>query len=305
MLSKPAMSAPSRHAIIIAGPTASGKSALAMALSEDRPSCIVNADALQVYDCWRVLTARPTPQDCQRVPHALYGHVGAARRYSVGDWLRDVAEVLTDLREQDVRPIFVGGTGLYLTALTEGLASIPGIPPEIRAASEAALKDQGTALLADELAHDDPETFARIDISNPVRVQRAWEVLKATGRGLADWHRTPAKPILEDWRGFVCQVEKSILHNMIRNRFEEMIELGAIAECRAYRHSFSERDLPSSRALGAAQIFDYLDRKCDLADAIESGVVATRRYAKRQRTWFRNRMLAWPRIDPLEPQIEA
>ncbi len=218
------MANPDCRPIIIAGPTASGKSALALALAEDRASCIVNADALQVYDCWRVLTARPTVQDCQRAPHALYGHVDAARRYSVGDWLRDVEGLLTDLREQDLRPVFVGGTGLYLTALTEGLASIPRIPPEVRTASETALKEFGSARLADDIARDDPETFARIDVRNPVRVQRAWEVLKGTGRGLADWHRIPSKPVLEDWRGYVCQVEISQLNDNIRSRFEKMIE---------------------------------------------------------------------------------
>jgi tRNA dimethylallyltransferase len=289
--------------IIIAGPTASGKSALAMALAEMRASCIINADALQVYDCWRILTARPTARDCARVPHALYGHVDGSQRYSVGDWLRDIAVLLADLHERDVRPIIVGGTGLYLTALTQGLADIPQIPSGIRDSSEAILSDHGVSSLVEDLARDDPETLARIDVRNPVRVQRAWEVLKATGRGLAAWQRAPVKPVLMDWRGYVVQIDISILNSNIRCRFDEMIEDGAIDECQAYRRNHPERRLPSSRALGAAQIFDYLDGRCDLESATESAVIATRGYAKRQRTWFRNRMADWPRIDPRMRQI--
>ena len=294
---------PGLRPIIIAGPTASGKSALAMSLAEERASCIVNADALQVYDCWQVLTARPTREDCRRLPHALYGHVGGSRRYSVGHWLRDVETILADLRARSIRPIIVGGTGLYLTALTEGLADIPPVPPEIRAASEAVLQRHGATRLAEELARDDPATFARIDARNPARVQRAWEVLAATGRGLADWQRAPAEPVLKDWSGFVVDIDKAILNNNIQSRFKTMIEDGAVEECRQYRSAFSGERLPSARALGATQIFDYLDGRCDLAQATEAAVIATRRYAKRQRTWFRNRMADWPRVDRGAAQI--
>jgi tRNA dimethylallyltransferase len=182
--------------VLIAGPTASGKSALALALAERHRGCVVNADALQVYACWRVLTARPGDAELARVPHMLYGHVGCDVRYSVGAWLRDVAEALAEARRRDLRAIVVGGTGLYLSALTEGLADIPQIPPEVRARSEALLGAGRLDALVADLARHDPATLARIDRSNPMRVQRAWEVLAATGRGLSQWHRTTRPPLV-------------------------------------------------------------------------------------------------------------
>jgi tRNA dimethylallyltransferase len=165
--------------VLIAGPTASGKSALALEIAEASGGVIVNADALQVYDGWRVLTARPGPEEEARAPHSLYGHVPFEAEYSVGDWLRALAPLL----QADQRPIIVGGTGLYFRALTEGLAEIPPIPPEIRAEAEALPAED---LLSWLRAHD-PDTVARIDTQNPARLRRAWEVLCGTGRPLSAW----------------------------------------------------------------------------------------------------------------------
>ena len=182
--------------LIIAGPTASGKSALALDLAERLRGYIINADALQVYACWRTLTARPDESAQQRAPHGLYGHVACDRRYSVGAWLRDVRAALADAHRLDLRPIIVGGTGLYLSALTEGFADIPEIPEAVRTRSAARLQAGRLHTMLADLARDDPATLARIDQNNPMRVQRAWEVLAATGRGLSDWHRTTPPPIL-------------------------------------------------------------------------------------------------------------
>lgn len=287
--------------ILIAGATASGKSALALRLAERDGGVIVNADALQVYDCWRVLSARPGTAETSRIPHALYGHVGAAQRYSVGDWLRDVAPLLDALRVEGRRAIFVGGTGLYLDALIRGLARIPPVPPELRERSEARLAAGDLAGLIAEL---DPPTRAAIDLRNPRRVQRAWEVLLGTGHGLAHWQADPADPILRGFRGYVLHVNTDHLNNNITYRLETMVEDGALDECTAYAAQFRDPTLPSSRVLGAAEFLSHLRGERTLPEAIAAAAIATRQYAKRQRTWFRNRFSDWPRISSEDPLPE-
>jgi tRNA dimethylallyltransferase len=287
---------------LIAGPTASGKSALALALAERHGGCVINADALQVYGCWRVLTARPGDAELARAPHMLYGHVGCAVRYSVGAWLRDVAEALAEARRRDLRPIVVGGTGLYLSVLTEGLADIPEVAADIRARSEALLAaGRLDALLAD-LARDDPATLARIDRGNPMRVQRAWEVLNATGRGLSEWHRTMRPPLVPPAAAvrLVIDLETASLNKCIEMRFNEMLQHGALDECCRFLAAGHPLDAPSGRALGAAQLVGYLQGEVSLEAAVADSITATRQFAKRQRTWFRNRMTDWPRSDPAE-----
>jgi tRNA dimethylallyltransferase len=286
--------------VLIAGPTASGKSALALALAERHRGCVVNADALQVYACWRVLTARPGDAELARVPHMLYGHVGCDVRYSVGAWLRDVAEALAEARRRDLRAIVVGGTGLYLSALTEGLADIPQIPPEVRARSEALLGAGRLDALVADLARHDPATLARIDRSNPMRVQRAWEVLAATGRGLSQWHRTTRPPLVPPAATvrMVVEPETSRLNEAIETRFNAMLQHGAVDECRRFLAAGHPLDAPSGRALGAAQLVGYLNGEASLEAAVADSIAANRQFAKRQRTWFRNRMADWPRIDP-------
>jgi tRNA dimethylallyltransferase len=284
--------------ILLAGPTASGKSTLAMRIAERDGGCVINADAMQVYGCWRVLTARPSVADMRRVPHALYGHVDCARRYSVGDWLRDLAPVLDDLGARGVRPVITGGTGLYFTALTEGLAAIPPVPPAIRAASQALLDSgRGDTRLAD-LARDDPETFARIDRANPMRVQRAWCVLKATGMGLTAWQSEPYAAGLDTWDGYIVEIENINLNRYIEDRFLRMVEDGALDECRAFIAAGHALDLPSARVLGAPDLGRYLRGETELRDAVAASIIATRQYAKRQRSWFRNRMPGWTRLEP-------
>lgn len=269
--------------VLIAGPTASGKSALALAIAQDQGGVIVNADASQVYDCWRVISARPSAGEESRAPHLLYGHVAATAPYSVGHWLRELTEILA----QDIRPIIVGGTGLYFAALTQGLADIPPIPPAVRKAANALSSDDLRAAL-------DPETAARIDLDNPMRVQRAWEVLTATGRGLAKWQDSTPPPVLplSTCTAIAVDAEKDWLNARIIRRFDQMLDQGALAEVEAIRPVY-DPELPAHRAIGVPELMRYLDGETTLDAAREDAIIATRRYAKRQRTWMRKNTADW------------
>ncbi len=280
--------------VLIAGPTASGKSALALQIAEAQGGVIVNADALQVFQNWRVLTARPSIEDEARAPHVLYGHVAGDAQYSVGHWLRDIAPYLSGPE----RPIIVGGTGLYFAALTEGLVEIPETPAEIRARADARRFDEGghAGLLA-ELDAEDPETAAKIDRLNPMRVQRAWEVLRATGRGLAAWQADTPPPALPLPACFpiVMEADRDWLNARIARRFDLMLRDGALDEARANLASWDPA-LPSAKAIGAPELIAHLLGEMTLSQAKEAATVATRQYAKRQRTWFRARMKAYHKI---------
>jgi tRNA dimethylallyltransferase len=285
--------------VLIAGPTASGKSALALAIAERDGGIVVNADALQVYECWRVLSARPDAAALARAPHALYGHVAADVAYSVGAWLRDVEAVLARARADGLRPVIVGGTGLYLSALTEGLAEVPPVPSDVRARSDALCAEGLIDVLREDLARRDPETWAAIDGRNPVRVQRAWDVLTGTGRGLAAWQRDGAKPLLapEDAVRIVVSPPVPVLNERIGRRLEQMAETGALEECRAALAAGWDPRRPASKALGAAEFIAHLEGALSLPDAVAAAATATRRYAKRQRTWLRKRMASWNWLD--------
>ena len=274
--------------VLIAGPTASGKSAFAMELAARDGRVIVNADALQVYGCWRVLSARPSVADEAALPHALYGHIGRDEPYSVGHWLREVQAWLA-------RPVvIVGGTGLYFSALTAGLAEIPPTPPEIRALADARRASEGIAALLAEL---DMATRARIDTLNPARVQRAWEVLAATGRGLADWQAGtgPAILPLSGGEALVIRPDVAWLDARIARRFRIMLEDGALQEAAA-EAPFYDPARPSAKAIGAPELMAHLRGELSLAQATEAATLASRQYAKRQRTWFRARMKDWREI---------
>ncbi|MFD0978577.1 tRNA (adenosine(37)-N6)-dimethylallyltransferase MiaA [Tropicimonas aquimaris] len=269
--------------VLIAGPTASGKSALALEIAGAGGGIIVNADALQVFGNWRVLTARPSVAEETQAPHRLYGHVGRYAPYSVGHWLREVSALLAGPE----RLIVVGGTGLYFTALTEGLVEIPPIPAEIRRMADA--MDH-----AARLAEIDAETASRIDTANPARVQRAWEVLKATGRPLAAWQDETPAPLLPlaQAQALVVDAPKEWLTSRIERRFDQMLAQGALEEARANLADWDPA-LPSSRAIGAPELIAHLRGELSLNEAREAAQVATRQYAKRQRTWFRARMKDW------------
>jgi tRNA dimethylallyltransferase len=276
--------------VLIAGPTASGKSALALALARAQGGVVVNADALQVFANWRVLTARPSPEEEAATPHALYGHVPGDVAYSVGHWLRDVAPLI----DGGARPIIVGGTGLYFSALTEGLADIPPTPGEVRAEADARLAREGSEGLLGEI---DPVTAARIDAANPARVQRAWEVQRATGRGLAAWQDTTPPPLLplDRAQALVIDAPRDWLRDRIARRFDIMLEQGALDEARANLDGWSNT-LPSAKAIGARELIAHLQGALSLDEARARAIVASQQYAKRQRTWFRARMTGWQRV---------
>ncbi|MFP4327453.1 MAG: tRNA (adenosine(37)-N6)-dimethylallyltransferase MiaA [Paracoccaceae bacterium] len=284
---------PPDRPVLIAGPTASGKSALALAIAEQAGGVIVNADALQVFSCWRVLTARPSARDAARAPHALYGHIPCDRPYSVGHWLRGLRPLVAGPE----RPIVVGGTGLYFSALTEGLAEIPATPPDLRAEADGRIAAGELGQLCAEL---DAETRARIDTANPMRVQRAWEVLRATGRGLAAWQDETPAPLLPLERTVPILVEapRDWLDARIERRFAAMLEDGALDEARRMLPHWSP-DLPGAKAIGAAELIAHLRGELALNEAAARATLATRRYAKRQRSWFRARMAGWLRHRPV------
>jgi tRNA dimethylallyltransferase len=274
--------------VLIAGPTASGKSALAMQLAARDGRLIVNADALQVYDNWRILTARPTIQDEAALPHALYGHVPRDVAYSVGHWLRDMKPLLNR------SVVIVGGTGLNFNALTRGLAEIPAIPPAIRAEADERMTTKGRAALLTDLDH---QTIAKIDPLNGARVQRAWEVWRATGRGLAAWQEDTPAPLLplDQAQALVLVPEVGWLNDRIDRRFAQMMAAGALAEAAANLAGWNP-GLPSSRAIGGPELIAHLRGEIPLDEAIQRATLASRQYAKRQRTWFRSNMQAWTGI---------
>lgn len=278
--------------VLIAGPTAAGKSALAMRLAARLDGIVINADALQVYANWRLLTARPTAADEAQAPHALYGHVARETAYSVGAWLADVKNVIT--KNPTRTPIFVGGTGLYFSSLINGLSDIPEVSDEVRATADRRMRSEGFATLRDELAKGDPDTLARIDAANPVRVQRAWEVWTSTGLGLAHWHAKPRRGLvaLRAENAFVLDAPKDWLTPRISTRLAAMVAEGALDECRANLADWDPRR-PSSRAIGAAEFIAHLKGDLTLDEALAAAAVATRQYAKRQRTWFRKNMANW------------
>lgn len=282
-------SIPPDRPVLIAGPTASGKSALALRIAETQGGVIVNADALQVYEGWRVLTARPSPEEEARAPHALYGHVPFGAEYSVGDWLRALRPLLSGA----ARPIIVGGTGLYFRALTEGLAEIPAIPPEVRAEADA-MPDAGLLAALDRV---DPALAARIDRQNRARVQRGWEVWRATGRPLSAWQAETAAPDLPlaQTVPLVIDADRDWLNDRIARRFDMMLDEGALEEARANLPRWDTAG-GARKAIGAPELIAHLRGEMTLAQAREAAIIASRQYAKRQRTWFRARMGGWTSV---------
>jgi tRNA dimethylallyltransferase len=274
--------------VLIAGPTASGKSALALEIAQDQGGVIVNADASQVYECWRVITARPSAEEEAAAPHLLYGHITATQPYSTGHWLREVGDIL----KTGQRVIITGGTGLYFKALTEGLADIPATPEEVRHQADGMDLDQ-------LLAGIDVQTAAGIDTANRARVQRAWEVQQATGRGLAHWQAQTGAPLLPaaQARRIVFDVERDWLNARIARRFDQMIAQGALEEVRRVAPAYDPA-LPAHRAIGVPELMAHLEGDLTLDQARDRAVIATRQFAKRQRTWMRSKMADWQRVTP-------
>ena len=282
-------------AILIAGPTASGKSALALALAEKLGGVVVNADSMQVYRDLRVITARPTQAEEARVPQALYGHVDAAQNYSTGTWCLDAGAALADAKRARRPAIVVGGTGLYFETLTKGLAAIPPIPEDIRATVRARLKAEGAVALHAELVQADPVMANRLIPRDGSRIARALEVKLATRRSLADWHRQGMPPVLDAAQAIkvFLKPDRSELQRRIEVRFAAMLAAGALEEVRALAARGLDPALPAMKAHGVPWLIRHLKGEISLDEAARGGVRDTWRYTKRQATWFRNRMPDW------------
>ena len=287
-----------KRAVLIAGPTASGKSALALRLAERLDGVVINADSMQVYRDLRVITARPTPEEEARAPHRLYGHVDAAENYSTGRWCRDVATVLAEAAREDRVPIFVGGTGLYFKALTGGLAAVPPIPVDIRADVRGRLARDGVAPLYNELIERDPKTAHRLMPNDRSRISRALEVVLATGRSLSDWHAHGLPPLIDGASAAKVFItcERKELVRRIEARFAAMLDAGALEEVRALAARRLDPTLPAMKAHGVPWLIRHFKGEISRDEAAAGAVMDTRRYAKRQVTWFRNQMMDWPAV---------
>jgi tRNA dimethylallyltransferase len=291
---------PTDTAVLIAGPTASGKSALALTLAEKLGGTVINADSMQVYSHLRIITARPTPDEEARAPHRLYGTVDEAENYSVGRWISDAGVLLAELAAAGRIPIMVGGTGLYFKALTSGLAAVPPVPSEIREQVRARVQNEGVAPLYAELIERDPVTAHRLMPLDRVRICRALEVILATGRSLSEWHQEGMAPLIDPARAakIFLTCERSELVARIEKRFTAMLEAGALDEVRALAARHLDPLLPAMKAHGVPWLLRHIDGEISLDEAAAGGVMDTRRYAKRQVTWFRGQMAAWTAVEP-------
>jgi tRNA dimethylallyltransferase len=288
------------NAVLIAGPTASGKSALALDLARKAGGIIINTDSMQVYSDLRVLTARPTPDEEAQVPHRLYGHVDAAVNFSAGAWVADAAKVLSEVRAQNRLPIFVGGSGLYFKALTRGLSAVPPIPAEIRDSVRARLERDGVEALHAELARHDPISAERLKPRDRTRIARALEVIEATGRSLPDWHREGLPPLLPpgSFRALFLEPERDELYARIDTRFEAMLKAGALEEVAQLAARNLDPLLPAMKAHGVPALIRHLRGEITRDEASEIGRADTRHYAKRQFTWFRHQLPEFEWVKP-------
>ena len=278
--------------MLIAGPTASGKSALALELAQTTGGVVINTNSMQVYRDLRIITARPTPEEEARVPHRLYGHVDASVNFSAGAWVTDAAKVLAEVRAERRLPIFVGGSGLYFKALTRGLSAVPPIPAEVRDAVRARLERDGVEALHAELALRDPASAERLKPRDRTRIARALEVIEATGRALTDWHREGLPPLLPpgEFSALFLAPERDQLYARIDARFDAMLAAGALDEVAALASRKLDPLLPAMKAHGVPALIRHLNGEITRDQAAEIGRADTRHYAKRQFTWFRHQL---------------
>ena len=291
-------------AILIHGPTASGKTALAIAVARRLGGEVINADSMQVYRDLQVISARPDEAEMDGVEHHLFGHIDAATRYSTGDWLEDVRREIKRVELKGKRAILVGGTGLYLLALTQGLSNIPPVPEDIRADVRAIAEAEGAEGLRDRLAPVDPETAERLGTGDRQRLSRAYEVWLATGRPISDFHDERQPPVLQEgeWIGFALTPPRARLYQKIDRRFEGMLMQGAMDEARALMERGLDPELPAMKAHGMPWLTAFVRGEISAELAAENAKRDTRRYAKRQFTWIGRQFPFWPRIPSTEPE---
>ncbi len=295
------------RAILIAGPTASGKSAAALEVAQALDGVVINADSKQVYRDVRVLSARPSAEEEARAPHALYGFVPSTDAYSVGRWLQDVSGTLKDAEAQGKLPIITGGSGLYFKALLEGLSPVPDIPEDVRERWREAASEMSAEDLHARLRACDPETASQLRPSDPQRIVRALEVFDATGRSLAAWQKEAGAPVLreaETVRFFVSRPREE-LYARINARFDAMLSEGALEEVKALAAQNLDPDLPVMRAHGVKPLMDMLLGRLTEDEAVERVKTDTRRYAKRQETWAKSNMISWQRLEKQESKSFA
>ncbi|WP_316860084.1 tRNA (adenosine(37)-N6)-dimethylallyltransferase MiaA [uncultured Cohaesibacter sp.] len=300
---------PAPTAVLIAGPTASGKSSLAIRLAELVDGVIINADSMQIYDHLSILSARPKPEDMGTIDHRLYGYVDPSERYSVGRWLDDAVEAIRDVRAKGQCPVLVGGTGLYFKALLEGLNSVPDVPLEIRAYWMAEQQRLGSPeAMHAVLAERDPDIAAQLKPADGQRILRALEILDATGKSLLEWQKSndmrhdPA--IVADAMRLVLCPPREDVYRRIEDRFDHMVALGGIEEAVHMNDLGLDPDLPAMKAIGVALLWEHAKGELSYEEAIELCKRDTRRYAKRQMTWIRNQMSDWSLFETAEAAIE-
>jgi tRNA dimethylallyltransferase len=281
-----------KNAVLIAGPTASGKSALALAIARERGGVIVNADSMQVYAGLRVLTARPSVEDEAQAPHHLYGHADPATAYSTGAWLRDVARLIEAGIADGHTPIFVGGTGLYFRALEGGLSDMPEVPEATRARWRYELSEKGAAALHRLLAREDADIAARLSPNDGQRIVRALEVLEATGKSIGFWQARQGTGLIDKASAekIVLEPDRMVLAGQIETRMRQMVDTGALEEVRALLARRLDPAAPVMKAIGVRPLSRHLAGECDMETAIAEAAAETRQYAKRQMTWFRNQL---------------
>jgi len=291
-------------AVLIAGPTASGKSALALALAQKAGGIVINADSMQVYRDLRVITARPTRAEEALVPHRLYGHVDAAVNFSAGHWVTVAAEALAEARAQGRLPVFVGGSGLYFKALTQGLSAVPPIPPDVRDGVRARLERFGVEALHAELEQRDPASAERLKPRDRTRIARALEVIESTGRSLTDWHREGLPPLLPrgEFSALFLEPDRDQLYARIDARFDVMLKSGALEEVASLAARKLDPLLPAMKAHGVPALIRHLNGEITLDEAAAIGRADTRHYAKRQFTWFRHQL---PEFEWVKPEAAA